>query len=150
MKSVITLLAAAVLSLPVHAGDDEGVDLIDNMRALQYFMHKAALSVDRRNKPLADFYAHELEETLEQSMGIEKYHDQPIGALTKGMLWPAFERFEQVLDAPQVDWKQVSRQVDEMIGACNACHQATGYGFIVLERSRKNPYMQSFEPVERE
>ena len=147
MKSVITLLAAALLSLPVHADDDEGVDLIDNMRALQYFTHKAALAVDRRNKPLADFYAHELEEALEQGMGIEKYHDQPIGALTKAMLWPAFERFEEVLDAPKTDWKQVSRQVDEMIGACNACHQATGYGFISLKRSRKNPFMQSFEPA---
>jgi len=146
MKFVISLLAAGLLSLPVHADDDEGVDLIDNMRALQYFMHKAALAVDRRNKPLADFYAHELEETLEQSMGIEKYHDQPIGALTKTMMWPAFERFEEALDAPKTDWKQVSRQVDEMIGACNACHQATGYGFISLKRSRKNPFMQSFEP----
>ena len=147
MKFVIGLLATALLILPAHADDDKGVDLIDNMRALQYFMHKAALAVDRRNKLLADFYAHELEEALEQSMGIEKYHEQPIGALTKAMQWPAFERFEEALDAPKMDWKQVSRQVDEMIGACNACHQATGYGFINLKRSRKNPFMQSFEPA---
>lgn len=148
MRSTIALVGAILLSLPARAGDDEGVDLIDNMRALQYHAHKVALAVDHRNLKLAEFYAHELEEALEDSVRIKSYHDQPIGKLTRAMLLPAFERFEAALDEPKPDWDKVSDRFDRMVEACNACHTATGYGFIVLRRSRENPFMQSFEPVQ--
>jgi cytochrome c553 len=144
--TILIVLVAAAAQFPVHA--DEEVDLIDNMRALQYHAHKAALTIDKRNLRLAHFYEHELEEALEETVGIEAYHDQPIGQLTRAMLLPAFARFAEALDAAKPDWERISKDFDRMIDACNSCHQATGYGFIRIQRTRANPFMQSFEPVE--
>jgi hypothetical protein len=145
----VTMLAAVVplmLQWPVQAGEE--VDLIDNMRALQYHAHKAGLAIDYRNLRLADFYAHELQEALEDSAGIKAYHDQPIGELTRAMLLPAFERFEDALGEAKPDWERISNRFDRVLDSCNSCHQATGYGFIRIQRTRMNPFMQSFEPME--
>lgn len=142
--TILVVLVAAAIQFPAHA--DGEVDLIDNMRALQYHAHKAALAIDKRNLRLAHFYEHELEEALEETAGIEAYHDQPIGKLTQGMLLPVFERFAEALDADKPDWRRISSSYDDLVDACNACHQATGYGFIRLQRTQTNPFMQSFEP----
>ncbi|HUF20235.1 MAG TPA: hypothetical protein VMP00_05720 [Burkholderiales bacterium] len=147
MKFVKTFFAVSALLLHWPAYADGEVDLIDNMRALQYHAHKAALAIDHKNLHLADFYAHELEEALEDSAGIETYHDQPIGQLTRAMLLPAFERFEDALDEAKPDWQRISESFDRVLDACNSCHQVTGYGFIRIQRTRVNPFMQSFEPV---
>lgn len=144
----VTLLAAGALILQWPAQAGEEVDLIDNMRALQYHAHKAALAIDHRNLPLAGFYAHELEEALEQTTGIEAYHEQPVGRLARAMVLPAFERFEAALGATKPDWERISDDFDRMIDACNSCHHVTGYGFLRIQRTRVNPFMQSFDPVD--
>ncbi len=61
------------------------VDLLAKMSQLQYLSHKAELAVDHENRPLAGFYAHELEETLEAVEEIESYDGHPIGELAKAM-----------------------------------------------------------------
>jgi hypothetical protein len=35
--------------------------------------------------------------------------------------------------------------LDRVIHSCNACHAATGHGYIVIERNPLNPYAQRFE-----
>lgn len=127
---------------PLTAVADGEIQLVENMGHLQYFTHKMTLAIDAGNQPLADFYAHELEEYLEDTLKVESYHDKPIGKLAKAMLVPAFENVEKDIKAG--DLKQASGKLDTMINACNACHNATGYGFIAIERRSDNPYMQKF------
>lgn len=140
-----TLLAALLANgAAASGGEGEDHDLIRNMGALQYFSHKLDLSIRHENRELVDFYAHEIEETIEATTEIEAYHDKPIGKLTETMLAPAFERFEQAVDDQAGEWKAIDSQFDALVNACNACHQATEYGFINIERTDANPYMQSF------
>lgn len=143
------MLAACALALPLTAAASEGegdVELVDNMSQLQYFSHKAALSIDAENRQLADFYVHELEEMLEQTESIESYDGHPIGELAGAMLRPAVEDLEEALD--EGEWPAVNSAYDSMIDSCNACHQATEHGYIKIERSSQNPYMQDFSSGE--
>lgn len=139
------LISSAVAA---EGDDDHEHDLIGNMGSLQMFSHKFDLAIGHRNRELADFYAHELEETIESTAAIEAYHDKPIGKLTESMLAPAFEKLEQALDAETANWDEIGKRFDAYIDSCNACHAATEYGIIRIERTDANPFMQSFEPIE--
>jgi len=145
MKTMVLFSLAFVFSLaaaPLAA--EEEPDMIATMGQMQLFLHKLSLSVDAGNAELAEFYAHELEETIEAAESIEKYHDIPVGELTGSMLVPSFEALESALDGD--DPARVESRMNQLVEACNACHQATGYGFIRLERTTANPYMQDFQP----
>lgn len=147
MKALLAVTLALSLAVAVpmaHAGDEP--DMIGTMADMQYFMHKLGLSVAASNHELVDFYAHELEESIEAAETIERYHDIRVGELTEAMLVPAFEAFEQAVG--ERDHEAAGEQFAGLIKACNACHQATGYGFIRIEPNDSNPYMQSFVPEE--
>lgn len=147
MKSALALTLAFSLTfaLPLaHAGDEP--DIIETMGKMQRFMHKLGLSVAAKHPELVDFYAHELEESIEAAESIDQYHDIPVGELVEAMLVPAFEAFEQAVEAK--DHAQVGERYAGLIKACNACHQATGFDFIKISPNDSNPYMQSFEPNE--
>ena len=140
------LAAVALLAFaPVKA--DKEPALVDNMGAMQYFLHKLSLSIAARNDELADFYAHELEETIEEAEEIKDYKGKPISQLVKGMLVPPFEALEDAID--DGDWTTADTRLSEVINACNACHQATGFGFLRIAPATQNPFMQSFDPVSR-
>ena len=133
-------LSLLVGGLPLAKADN--VELVEAMSALQYFTHKTSLAVDARNAPLAAFYAHELEEILEQLESVESYHGHPIAKLVEAMLVPSFEQLESAVKAEQ--WTQSSAAVDRLIDSCNQCHSATQHGFIQIERTTHNPYFQTF------
>lgn len=144
------LPAAVVLALGIAFGSSAFAQqepvMIDTMRAMQYFLHKLSLSVAANNHELADFYAHEIEENIEQAQQIEAYHGHAIGELTSTMLVPAFETFEKSLDSG--DQERIGKRLHDLVDACNACHQATGYEFIDIVVRDENPYLQSFHPRE--
>lgn len=140
------LLAASLCTGAAASGEGEAHDLIGNMAMLQRFSHKLDLAIRHENRALADFYAHELEETIEATTRIEQYDGHPVGRLAEGMLLPAFGNLEKPLKSQPPDWDKVAARFGEYVAACNACHEATGFGFINIERSDSNPFMQSFEP----
>lgn len=144
----VILAASLCTAATVASASEEGKDhdLIGNMGAMQYFSHKLDLSIRAQNRELVDFYVHEIEETLAETTEIEEYHGKPIGELAEAMLAPAFERFEQAVDDGSGDWEAIDGRFGELIDACNACHQATEYDYINIQRTDANPYMQSFEP----
>ncbi|MFO7764750.1 MAG: hypothetical protein R6V61_13580 [Wenzhouxiangellaceae bacterium] len=143
---IAVLAAMLVCTLAGASEESEDHDLIGLMGQMQYFSHKLDLSIRHENLELVDFYAHEIEETLEATTGIEAYHGKPVGELTESMLTPAFERFEQAVDDEDGDWDAIDGRFGELVDACNACHQATEYGYLNIQRTDANPYMQSFEP----
>ncbi|MEE4302980.1 MAG: hypothetical protein V2J19_02405 [Wenzhouxiangella sp.] len=143
------VLPALLLSIGMGLGaggalaQDEP-DMIGTMSQLQLFLHKLSLSVDAGNFELADFYAHELEETIEAAESIESYHDIPVGRLTGSLLTPTFESLEDAIDGG--DPEAVRSRLRGVISSCNGCHEATGYGFIRIAPSDANPYLQDFAP----
>jgi len=117
--------------------------MIGTMSQMQLFLHKLSLSVDAGNAELAEFYAHELEETIEAAESIEKYHDIPVGQLTGSILTPTAESLEEALDGGNPE--AVRSRLRGVTSSCNGCHEATGYGFIRIAPSDANAYLQSFE-----
>lgn len=127
----------------VQAIDLEDVELAHLMSNLQYFMHKVGLSIIAENSKLAKFYAHELEEAIEEVMEVESYDDYPIGQLTKSMLLPAFSTLDEKIES--ADLKAADDGYEALINACTSCHIATKHEFIKIQRNNTNPYLQSFE-----
>lgn len=129
-------------TVSAHA-DAEGLAVL--MERMQTYTHKAQLSVEARNAPLADFYLHELEETAEYVVEhIEFYDDYPVGALTREMLLPAIEALEDALEAG--DWNESGRRFNALLQSCNDCHTASGHGFIRIAPASGNPFAQDFAP----
>jgi hypothetical protein len=127
--------AAATTAKPgKSAKDDEhGPELAHYMSWLQRYAQKAGFAIRGKNKRLAYFYMHEMEETLEDVMKHFVVHDgKPIGKLAKVMLMPSLERLEKSLKAPKVPWKKAWNQYKAVINSCNACHTATGYAFLKM------------------
>lgn len=140
-SAFIPALLAAGIGL---AEADDDIELVNHMSSMQYLSHKAGLAIDHKNHELAKFYAHELEEQIEQVEAIDSYDGHPIGDLTRSILVPAFENLEVALDAGQ--WEKSSTVFDAFIDKCNACHLSSDHGYIQVRRSTSNPFMQSFTP----
>lgn len=147
-RCAIGAVVAALISIPVQADEGSEPGLLETMSMLQTMAHKASLAIDHKNAPLLDFYAHELEEFIEQAESIESYDGQPIGQLVQSMLTPRFKEFEEAEDTG--DWNKISKSFDTLIDSCNSCHTATEFGYINIERTKKNPYMQSFKPANKD
>ena len=141
-KHLACLLALFLASPNASASEEEG--LIELMGRFQYFMHKTALSLDAKNLELLKFYTHEVEENLEEAEKLGDFNGFDIGAMTKKILAPEFEKFEKHVDAKELD--MADRQYDKMLEACNSCHASVDRGFLHIRRSSQNPYMQSFAP----
>ncbi len=135
----LAALLATGLMTNTHASD---VELVKVMSALQYFTHKTTLAIDAKNPELAAFYAHELEELIEELEDVESYHNQPIASLVTAILEPSFENLEARIKSQQ--WQHSSDAMNALIDSCNKCHQATQHGFIIIERRTDNPYFQQF------
>jgi hypothetical protein len=138
-----SLVFAALLGLvatPVF-GEPPGLAVL--MERLQTYTHKLQLSIAARNQPLANFYLHELEETSEYvADNIERYDQYPVGQLTREMLLPMIEQLEEVVATGP--WEMSELRLKDVVFACNACHVATGFGFIRVAPARSNPFAQDF------
>lgn len=141
-RSLDLLLLTSLFVAPAISTADEP-PLIQHMKDLQYFMHKTALALDARNLELVKFYAHEIEETIEEVEEVEKFKDYNVEKMIKATLEPEFEKFEDLVDDKKLD--RADSQFNKMIEACNQCHGSVKYAFIKIKRVTVNPYMQSFE-----
>lgn len=140
--ATLCILLFAAMQSPVHAGDE--VELVRLMGNMQYMAHKTALAIDARNQPLATLYLHEIEEVIEKLEQVESFDGHPIGSLVKSLLVPSFETLEDRVKSG--DWNRASAQFDRLVDSCNSCHGTTDHGYIHIQRSTANPFMQSFQP----
>lgn len=125
---------------------EEEPELARYMIRVQRWSHKVALSVRARNQPLADFYLHELEETVASIQSdVPSYEGYSIAKQTKQIFVPSLDALDAAVDA--ADWPVANARLREMAHSCNQCHRTTGHGFIrVRFDSLSNPFAQSFEP----
>lgn len=118
--------------------------LATQMKDMQYWTHKLALSIDGGNVELADFYHHELEEAVEDLIAsIDTYGGYQIAQLTSAMLVPAMETLEEKLD--DEDAPGMRTAFAGVVQACNSCHQVTDHGYIrMTDGFGNNPFNQMF------
>ncbi len=146
IAALVPLSSAVLAQEPEADSHGEDAELATPMSQLQTFAHKLALSIEAQNGDLAGFYLHELEETSESIIDeIPEYEGLVIGPLVSSLLMPQIERLEAAIGPG--DWEAAADVFGDVVNACNACHQATEHGFIVIDyRPGVNPFMQSFAP----
>lgn len=139
-------LAAAVWRPVSDARADvtpSGEELSTYMAQLQRHSHKLGLSIQAKNKPLADFYVTELGETLEMiQKKFPTYEGYQIAALSKAMIDPAKPALVKSLAAS--DWATASVAYGKYLEACNNCHVAVKHEFVKIVAPTTNPFNQSF------
>ncbi|MED5465168.1 MAG: hypothetical protein VX699_10965 [Myxococcota bacterium] len=120
-------------------------ELAASMGDLQRFAHKLGLSLHHANQPLAEFYLHEMEETLEEiSEKIPTHDGLPIKNLLSTILLPPLAQLETSLK--HGEFEQSLQVWPSVIQSCNRCHAATEHAFIRIQDIRENPFNQDFSP----
>jgi hypothetical protein len=110
---------------------------------------KLWLAGEGGNWPLAAYELDELEEGFADAMEFHPTHKSSPVALT--------EVIPKMMDSPVAalrtavekhDAGAFTAAFDLLTASCNACHQATEFGFNVVVRPAENPFPnQSFTPV---
>lgn len=119
-------------------------ELALRMSRLQRWTHKTALALDAKNAELAEFYLHEMEETIDGIRGeVPVYEGYEIKRLTSDTLVPGVEALDRAVDAR--DWSAVQSRLQEVETACNQCHVTTDHGYVKVDlQDIRNPYIQDF------
>ncbi len=143
-KAIIPIVFLALNSTTVFA--ESGGGLIEKMSRMQYFLHKAGLSLEAENLELARFYVHELEETVEALEKFGTYKGYPIGNLAKSKLSPGIEMLEDSVKAGHL--QKAWPAFEGLVSSCNNCHQATNHSFIAIQYDKNAPFMQTFKPLQ--
>jgi len=131
------------------ANEGEEAELALHMSRLQRWTHKTTLALQARNPELADFYLHEMEESIETiQTEASTYEGYAVEDLTENMLVPSVEALDGALD--ERDWEAVDERLAELAQSCNQCHQATDHGFVQIDLDDvPNPYTQDFSTQEK-
>ena len=124
--------------------DEEDVELGVIMAHVQRYTEKLYFSGKAGNAPLAGFYLHELEETVEDLAKKKVVDDgMPVGEMAGAMLNPALQRL-RALDFK--DPAAFEKEYVALVETCNACHAATKHGFVKIKVPKTPTYQnQSFE-----
>lgn len=127
-----------------HAEGEEEAELALHMSRLQRWTHKTALALEARNPELADFYLHEMEESIETiKTEAPTYEGYAIAEQTEQILDPSVEALDGALD--NRNWSAVDARLEEMARSCNQCHEATDHGVVKIDLDDvPNPYPQDF------
>jgi hypothetical protein len=111
--------------------------------AVQPHHTKVGLAGHAGNWPLAEYEAKELRETFEDIATYQGvWNDFPIAKLAETNLNPPLEELDQAIRGKNA--AGFKKAYDKVTAACNACHQATNNGFVVI----KSPAAQFFPDQE--
>jgi hypothetical protein len=123
-------------------------DLGDLMLQQQMRHAKLWFAGEAGNWKLAAYEAEELREGFDEIARLHPTHkDAPV---------PIDQAIETIIQEPidnlskaiaKADRKAFEEAFDTMTAGCNGCHDATNYGFSVLQRPKANPFPnQNFAP----
>jgi hypothetical protein len=95
--------------------------------------------------------AYELDELKEGFADVVRYHPThknspvPIDAAVETIIAEPLAALGKAIE--KKDRRAFEKAYDVVTDGCNACHDATNYGFVVLRRPASNPYPnQAFTP----
>lgn len=125
------------------ADTGDGDELSAYMSTLQHHAHKLGLSIQARNRPLAEFYLDEIGEEI----GIIRkkfptYDQLEIADLAEAMLVPSVPPVAKAIAVS--DWPAATLAYAGLIDSCNDCHAAANHDFIQITAPAGNPFNQTF------
>lgn len=146
---LLPVLLPAVLLAATACGRGEPVEaggLGELMGATQMRHAKLWFAGEAGNWPLAAYELDELREGFDDAVRLHPVHKgAEVGELLPALTGPAMDRLARAVAAR--DATAFPAAFDELTAACNACHEATGFGFDVVVRPTANPFTnQDFRP----
>jgi hypothetical protein len=119
------------------------------MMGQQQMRHiKLGLAGDAGNWKLAAYELGELKDGFDEIVQYHKTHKEspvPIDEAVETIMKEPMSELAKAIE--KKDKAEFRKTYDTVTDGCNACHQATNYGFLVIVRPKSNPYPnQSFAP----
>lgn len=151
LLSVIVLSKVNSCSFP-GAKEDPALSSVDHrkfyqpgigffMGRIQTFHEKLGLSINGKNVDLANFYIHELEESIED---LTEMHEGRKETQLIHSLIPPIELIEDALESK--DFVAAKDAYLQLTNSCNACHKSLDFEFIVIKTPTENRFTtQDFE-----
>jgi hypothetical protein len=154
---LLTLLGSACRQLSPAAGSsnaasDAYAPGLGEIMTLQQMRHtKLWLAGDAGNWDLAAYEIKELGEGFDDVVKYHPTHEEspvaPKDAIPRMVTVPLMELGAAV---DRKDPKEFEQAYDALTKACNDCHQATNFGFNVVQRPSTSPYPnQVFAPISK-
>ena len=142
-RIIITALAVALLPLAASAqapkpaapeapkqfvpGLEWFMNMIQTEHAKLWYAGKA------RNWKLAEYQLGEIKEIMSDVQDlVPVFKDLPLADMMDAVITGPIRDLEKAIDAK--DPKAFAKGYGQLTAACNACHQATGNGFVVIQR----------------
>jgi cytochrome c553 len=116
------------------------------MGVIQNEHMKLGFAGKANNWELAAYQLAEIKELLGDIQDlVPKFKDVSLTDMIDAVIVGPITDLEKAIDAK--DARKFVAGYDHLITACNSCHEATGNGFIVIQRPATNPFAnQRFEP----
>jgi muramidase (phage lysozyme) len=107
------------------------------MNNLQRHSNKLWFAGSAQNWELAQFYVHELEESMEKVEQANVFEDGiALSPLMRNLGLKSLENLEEAIKNKES--KAFDEAYDLMVANCNSCHNAAKHPFIVIQKP-KNP-----------
>ena len=99
-----------------------------------------------RNWPLADYELGEIKEIMGDVQDhVPTFKSLPLAEMIDAVITKEVADLEKAVEAK--DFRKFAAGYDRLTAACNACHQGTGNGFIVIQRPSRPAFTnQDYRP----
>ena len=152
MKTRLAILPCLLLALAAcsrsGAAERSFAPGLGEIMTLTQMRHvKLWLAGTNENWPLATYELDELHEGMDDAAKFHPTHKKAaISKLIASLMTGPLDQLEGAVKAQDRD--RFVKAFDALTQGCNACHQATDFGFNVVTRPVGNPYAnQAFRPV---
>jgi hypothetical protein len=147
-KRHATTLAAVGMALAAGCTQPAGPELGEIMTLTQMRHAKIWFAGQAQNWPLVDYELDELQEGFDDVVKFHPTHKDaplPLSALVPKMMDSPIKDLRQAAKAG--DLAAFTAAYDALTAACNSCHEATNFGFNVVQRPTQAWFgNQSFAP----
>jgi hypothetical protein len=120
--------------------EEEHYELALVMARMQTYMQKLHFAGQNENWNLAQFYTHELEETMEDIIDHNVVDEgQEISGLVKTMAFPNIEKLEKTIESK--DKTSFVEGYQLLLRSCNNCHVASKHEFIKITTPKNEDFI---------
>lgn len=116
------------------------------MNAILLAHNKLWFAAKARNWPLAEYEPGGIKEAMGEVRDLVPVFDNlPLAGKIDTVIAKEIADLEKAITAK--DLRQFAAGYDKLNQACNACHQSTGHGFVVIERPARAVFTdQDYQP----
>lgn len=120
--------------------EEEHYELALAMARMQTYMQKLHFAGQNQNWKLAQFYTHELEETMEDIITHNVVDEgTEISGLVKTMAFPNIEKLEKTIES--ADKTSFVEGYQLLLRSCNNCHVASNHEFIKVTTPKSEDFI---------